>query len=147
MGVTSEEAHRLADEAWRPLVELWMRKNRFVAAAAEIGVGPPHAKALLSLATDDPPPMRLLAHELHCDASFITSVVDRLEELGYVERHPSPTDRRVKTVVLTREGMKARERLEAALYEPPQELLDLPDADLRALSRIVAKIARDSSLV
>jgi DNA-binding MarR family transcriptional regulator len=57
-----------------------------------------------------------------------------------VERRASPTDRRVKTVVITTSGLQARERLEAAMYEPPQELLELPEADLRALRRIVAKL-------
>jgi DNA-binding MarR family transcriptional regulator len=33
-------------------------------------------------------------------------IVDELEELGYVERHPDPADRRAKLVVPTRRGRK-----------------------------------------
>src|SRR5438477_9606971 len=101
-----------------------MQHNRFLQAAGEVGLGPPHAKALLSLTSDEPPPMGMLAEHLSCDASFITSIVDRLEEEGYVERRPSPVDRRGKTVVITKAGQRARERLGGAMCEPPQELRD-----------------------
>ena len=62
------------------------------------------------------------------------------DEEGYVERRPSPVDRRVKTVVITKAGQRARERLEGAMFEPPKELLDLPEADIKALRRITAKL-------
>jgi len=139
-GVSEEDARQAAAEAWRTLVRFWMEHNRFLQAAGEVGLGPPHAKALLSLTADEPPPMGMLAEHLSCDASYITSIVDKLEEEGYVERRPSPVDRRVKTVVITKAGQRARERLEAAMFEPPKELLDLPEADLKALRRITAKL-------
>jgi DNA-binding MarR family transcriptional regulator len=48
--------------------------------------------------------MRVLASILTCDASNMTGIIDRLEKRGLVRREPSPTDRRVKNVVLTEEG-------------------------------------------
>jgi DNA-binding MarR family transcriptional regulator len=33
-------------------------------------------------------------------------LVDELEELGYVERRPDPTDRRAKLIVLTHRGQE-----------------------------------------
>jgi DNA-binding MarR family transcriptional regulator len=138
--VSEQESRQAAAEAWGTLVRFWMEHNRFLQAANEIGLGPPHAKALLSLTADEPPPMGMLAEHLSCDASFITAIVDRLEEEGYVERRPSPVDRRVKTVVITKAGQRARERLEAAMFQPPKELLDLPEADLKTLRRITAKL-------
>jgi len=138
--MTAEDARLAASEAWRGLVDFWTRRNRWVQVAGELGISPGHAKALTLLAADDPPPMGVLAEGLHCDASFVTNIVDKLEERGFAERRPSATDRRVKTVVITEAGLKARAQFEAALYEPPEELLDLPDADLRTLARIVAKL-------
>ncbi|HMC53374.1 MAG TPA: MarR family winged helix-turn-helix transcriptional regulator [Acidimicrobiales bacterium] len=135
-----DDHHRAVSEVWRALVELWTERNRWAWVAGELGMSPGHAKALLSLTPGAPAPMRALADELHCDASFVTSIVDKLEERGYVVRSPSSTDRRVKTVVITEAGMRARERLEAAMYEPPRELLELPETDVRVLHRIVARL-------
>src|SRR5439155_12573775 len=101
----------------------------WVQVAGALGISPGHAKALTLLDADDPPAMGVLAEGLHCDASFVTNIVDKLEERGFVERRPSATDRRVKTVVLTQAGLKARAQFEPARSEPPQAPPDLPGAD------------------
>ena len=62
--VTDPERRQAAAEAWRTLVRFWMEHNRFLQAAGEVGLGPPHAKALLSLTADEPPPMGMLAEHL-----------------------------------------------------------------------------------
>jgi len=55
--------------------------------------------------------MKELAQHMGCDASFITSVADTLERRGFARRAPSQRDRRVKNLVLTEEGIAAKERL------------------------------------
>jgi len=60
--------------------------------------------------------MRTLADRWRCDASWVTSLVDSLEERNLVERHVVPTDRRVKTIVLTDAGAKAREAAVSRVY-------------------------------
>jgi MarR family transcriptional regulator for hemolysin len=45
-----------------------------------------------------------LAHKLGVEDPTVVSMLDRLEKSGYVAREPSPTDRRVKLVVLTEDG-------------------------------------------
>ena len=50
-------------------------------------------------------PMNLLARLLGFSTAGTTKVVDRLCEAGYVERQPSPSDRRVTFAVLTPAGM------------------------------------------
>ena len=57
--------------------------------------------------------MKELAQHMGCDASFITSVADTLERRGFASREPSQRDRRVKNLVLTEEGIAAKERLMA----------------------------------
>ena len=79
--------------------------------------------------------MRSLADEWGCDASNATWIVDRLEKRGYAERRSKPGDRRVKLVVLTAAGLKARQRLLEGMYNPPAELLALPRAGLEALRK------------
>ena len=55
--------------------------------------------------------MKELAQQMGCDASFVTTVADTLERRGFVRREPSQRDRRVKNLVLTEEGIAAKERL------------------------------------
>lgn len=50
--------------------------------------------------------MRQVASQLHCDASNVTGLIDRLVALGLVERHESEEDRRAKKLSLTSQGRK-----------------------------------------
>jgi DNA-binding MarR family transcriptional regulator len=45
-----------------------------------------------------------IAQVLHCDASNVTGIVDRLTTLSLVTRKEDPQDRRVKTLQLTEQG-------------------------------------------
>jgi DNA-binding MarR family transcriptional regulator len=84
--------------------------------------------------------MGTLAEEWACDASNATWMVDRLEGRGLAERKASPTDRRVKLVVLTPLGRKTRAAIMEGMYEPPPELLRLDRADLEALRDALARL-------
>ena len=131
----------LAGEAWRRLTEVTFRQRRFfVTAAASFGLNPGSLKALLELDADNPAPMRALAERWHCDASNVTWLVDQLETRQLVERQVSTTDRRVKTVVLTEAGLALRASVEAHLRRAPPELLNLDDADLALLVKVLNKI-------
>jgi DNA-binding MarR family transcriptional regulator len=77
--------------------------------------------------------MRTLARAWGCDASNVTWTVDRLERRGLVERRMLPSDRRVKTVVLTPLGASTKAELFTRLHEPPADLLALDRATLLAL--------------
>ena len=133
----------LAGEAWRRLTEVTFRQRRFfVTAAASFGLNPGSLKALLELDPDNPAPMRALAEAWHCDASNVTWLVDQLEARNLVERRVSTTDRRVKTVVLTDDGVALRASVETHLHQAPEDLLKLDDADLAALVNVLSKIAK-----
>jgi DNA-binding MarR family transcriptional regulator len=140
-GSGSEEKTDLAGEAWRIVAELFMgRTGRAAEIANAYGLTPGHMKALLTIEPGEPKPMGALAEALHCDASNITWLVDRLEERGYVERRLHPADRRVRTVALTDEGIRVREGIEAKLYEPPDEFLALDSANLDELCTLLRKV-------
>ena len=61
--------------------------------------------------------------------SNATWIVDRLEARGLAERRARAGDRRVKLVVLTAAGVRTRDKLRAATYEPPPKLLASPPHD------------------
>lgn len=114
--------------------------DRFHEACAAIGLPHPGAlKLLLLLSPDEPPPMRDIATLLNCDASWVTSLVDSLEEPGYVERKTSPTDRRIKLVQLTGEGERAREKARAVMSEPPAAFDRLTAQEAATLARLLEK--------
>lgn len=77
--------------------------------AASLGLTAPQATALREMS--GPMTMRELSERMSCEPSNTTFVVDRLEKQRLVERHPHPTDRRAKHLVLTPEGAALRERL------------------------------------
>lgn len=91
-------------------VSTWMRRyydGRF----EELGLTAATARALLQLDPDTAVATRDLAYRLSCDPSNVTSLVDRLERAGFVERRVDPADRRVKTLVITADGRAMRERM------------------------------------
>src|SRR4051812_6814552 len=130
-----------ATEVWRLLTEvLRERKEEFPSLAASIGLNPGALHALMSLDENEPKSMSALAGDWKCDASNVTWLVDRLEDAGFAERLPHPTDRRVRTVALTKKGAKARGQIEAKIYEAPASIRALSDDDLETLSRVLRKV-------
>jgi len=81
------------------------------------GLTVPQAKLLHEL--EAPLAMNQVAGRLHCDASNVTGIVDRLESRGLVERRVRARDRRVKELVLTAEGRSLRRQLEGVLGAVP----------------------------
>lgn len=135
VGVCATTRDDAATEAWKLLLELWWseRPPRFPAVAGEFGLSPMALGLLKSLEPGIELPMSTMAEWLFCDASNVTSMVDRLEARGLIERRDSPKDRRVKLLALTAEGETLRERALARLHEPPEALASLSMADQRVL--------------
>lgn len=77
--------------------------------AATLGLTASQATALREMS--GPMTMRELAERMSCEPSNTTFVVDKLEKQSLIERHPHPTDRRAKHLVLTPEGAALRTRL------------------------------------
>jgi DNA-binding MarR family transcriptional regulator len=85
--------------------------------------------------------MRELAAAFACDASFITSVVDALEQRGLAVRGPHPTDRRIRTVLLTERGREVSQSLLALLSEPPSAVGVLSPEEQRQLADLLERVA------
>jgi DNA-binding MarR family transcriptional regulator len=103
-------------------------------------VTPPQLKALMSLEPGQAESMGALAAGWKCDASWVTGIVDGLEDRGYAERQVHPRDRRIKVVAITPLGEKAKARALDCLYEPPSSLSELTVAEQRVLRDLLAKI-------
>jgi DNA-binding MarR family transcriptional regulator len=116
-------------------------RSRMHRASAAIGVSPGLMKVLFMLEPDEGVRMGDLAEHLSCDASYVTNLADGLAERGLAERRPHPTDRRVKTLVLTRAGVEAKRRLFEVLYEPPPEIDVLSAGEQRELRDLLRKVA------
>jgi DNA-binding MarR family transcriptional regulator len=131
-------------ELVQEVVWLWVQMQsrlqaHFGALAAEHGLSAIQAKILIKLDRIEPVTMRALAGELQYDPSNLTTVIDRLEELGVVERRPHPRDRRVKNIVLTDKGNELRAAFSRRLTGDagPLGALGTPElAQLRSLLRL-----------
>jgi DNA-binding MarR family transcriptional regulator len=131
-----------ADEAWTLLRTLFgQQRRRFLIAASELDLHPAQAGALLQLAT--PLPMNELASLLACDNSNVTGLIDRLEARDLVTRRASPSDRRVKHVVLTDAGRELRARLLDRVGHPPAGFERLTAAEHRQLRDLMRKLLAD----
>ncbi|RKE16829.1 MarR family winged helix-turn-helix transcriptional regulator [Streptomyces sp. TLI_171] len=106
--------------------------------AVPLGLTAAQATALREMT--GPMTMRELAERMSCEPSNATFVVDRLEKQGLVERHPHPTDRRARLLVLTPEGRALRERLLGLLAEDSPLAALTPDQQ-RALQALLEQTA------
>ena len=131
-------------EAWISMRELLMSgqgHDQFIAAVTGEGLTPGPAKALLRLQAEGSQPMRDLAQMLGCDASYITALTDQLEEKGFAERRPHPSDRRARIVVLTDAGEQAAARITEKMSVPPTSFGALSVAEQATLRDLMRKVA------
>jgi MarR family transcriptional regulator, organic hydroperoxide resistance regulator len=128
--------------AWQPFLALMQQEKRRMGQVwQQLGLTPPQAFALLCLRRLGPSSMVALADVMHCDASNITGLVDKLEARRLIERQAHPQDRRVKLVVLTADGETMHQELTERMATPPAHFASLSVKDLKALHEILMKIA------
>ena len=116
-------------------------QNRLAAACAQYDLAPSSVKALLRLSTTHPTAMRELAAAFACDASYITAVVDALEQRQLAVRQPHPTDRRIRTVVLTEKGREVGAAVLNLLSTPPSAMHVLSADEQRQLADLLERVA------
>jgi MarR family transcriptional regulator, organic hydroperoxide resistance regulator len=115
------------DAFWPTLVEfLFATRSWWVAVCAEFDLTPAQGHALRVLDPARPIPMSTLAEALVCDASNVTGIVDKLELRGLIARQGADHDRRVKQLAVTERGRGIRDKLVAAVMNPPPAVAALP---------------------
>ncbi|MHB1058841.1 MAG: MarR family winged helix-turn-helix transcriptional regulator [Rhodanobacter sp.] len=97
-------------------------------------------RALKRLAAG-PMTLRDLADAMSTDAPAATVAINDLENRGLVERCPHPEDRRAKLVSITPAGRGVIAATRRVVDEAPPALQSLSATDIKALQRILGKIA------
>jgi DNA-binding MarR family transcriptional regulator len=139
--MTRPASEALARRVWQLMFEVLIRSAPVrTASLARRGLTPNDSRALFSLDPRTGRSMRSLADEWQCDPSNATWIVDRLEQLGLVNRQAMLHDKRVKLVVLTRKGEQTRADLLEEFHQPPSEFARLQRADLDALEQVLLKL-------
>ena len=108
------------------------------AIAGGFGLAPHDLLAMFKL--DGPLAMKELAQRMGCDASFITTIADNLEKRGFINREPGQRDRRVKNLVLTCDGISAKEKLMAQLAAKMPWCYALDDEERRCFLALLRKM-------
>ena len=115
------------------------RRDAMFALMHAHGITPPHGHAL-SLLQSGPRRMRDLADHMTCDASYITAIIDRLEEAGLVERQALPTDRRVKEIALTAAGSALSAGINEIMTSPPAAFDRVSAGERAELAALLTKV-------
>ncbi|GAA2811338.1 MarR family winged helix-turn-helix transcriptional regulator [Crossiella cryophila] len=106
------------------------------------GLTPARAKALWTLAPLAPITQRALADALAVTPRNVTTLVDALEESGFVTRGAHPEDRRAIAVDLTVKGRTAIEHMRDSAAELADALFGaLPPAELALVTRVLHGVA------
>jgi DNA-binding MarR family transcriptional regulator len=135
MGVAEEAFERL-----RRIAFDGEHAERMAALNARMKLSPGVIKMLTRLSKEDGISMGDMARGIGVDPSYITALVDDLDQRGLARREPAPDDRRVKIIVLTDEGRRLGHEIDAVLSVPPAAFKALSSAELRQLRDLLDKI-------
>jgi DNA-binding MarR family transcriptional regulator len=114
--------------------------ERMAALGLRSKLSPGLIKTLVRLSKDDGMSMGEMAKGLGCDPSYVTALVDDLDERGLARRESAPFDRRVKIVALTDAGRALAAEIDAVLSVPPAAFAALSPVELRQLSKLLDKV-------
>jgi DNA-binding MarR family transcriptional regulator len=134
----------LATESVRLLLAIGATlRHQTEARYRRLGLSPAVARALIELDVAHPLPARDLAERLACDRSNVVGLIDKLEEAGLVRRQVDPSDRRIKTLVVTDAGRRTQAELRRLAEEcgAPLDVSDLTDGELGSLRDLCARLA------
>jgi MarR family transcriptional regulator, organic hydroperoxide resistance regulator len=135
MGVAEEAFERLRRIAFEG-----EHAERMAGLGVRMKLSPGVIKTLMRLAKQDGVSMGDMARGIGCDPSYITALVDDLDERGLASREPSPDDRRVKIIVLTEAGRALASEIDRVLSVPPAAFSALSQSELRQLRDLLDKV-------
>ncbi|CAN5157218.1 MarR family transcriptional regulator [soil metagenome] len=100
--------------------------------------------ALLSFTREGSMPMASATARLQVHPTSVTSIVDRLEQAGLVERTAHPTDGRATLLTLTAEGHAVATEASTVVNETVFADPGLDDQDIADLISILARLRRNA---
>lgn len=130
-----------ACRAWQLMMKFYFVQRRHLPGwAGQFGLSHVQCHVLHLIEPGHPVPMSRLAEVLSCDASNVTGLVDRMEARGFLERRPSPDDRRVKVLALTPTGARLRGEMLRHMTRQPLPLSSLTPDERRALVTLLERL-------
>ncbi len=124
-----------------PLLEVKILRAGFKAVEREKRIAAHHLMILKLVRDAGPLPVSEIGGWHHIPKSRMTYLIDRLVELGLVERQPDTRDRRVVKVALTGNGNITLKECESIFGESARERLSsLVDEDLRQLAASLKRV-------
>jgi DNA-binding MarR family transcriptional regulator len=133
----------LAEDAFERLRRITFEGEhveRMAALGTRMKLSPGVIKTLMRLSKEDGVSMGDMARGIGVDPSYITALVDDLDERGLARREPAPYDRRVKIIVLTDAGRKLANEINDVVSVPPAAFAALSQAELRQLCDLLDKV-------
>jgi DNA-binding MarR family transcriptional regulator len=129
-------------DAFRAFKRAMMLHRRLLMATfAGEEMHPAQAGCLQALAHRDGMSQSDLAEMLHVSRPTVTTMLQRMESGGTIERRPDEADSRVTRVYLTEAGRGLAERMHAGFAEMLNVSVgSIPDADKRELTRILGTL-------
>jgi DNA-binding MarR family transcriptional regulator len=125
---------------WRVQQRAW---RLFAEVVGSNEVTPVQASALLVISSQPGIDQKTLAQVIALDRATTGNVVSRLEARGLVRRTIPKSDRRARTLVLTKAGARLNRRLGFVTREARRRLVqDLTSQEQKELIRLMRKILR-----
>lgn len=135
-----ERRERQGVEAWDLMADVWKSFKPWIEqVATSYGLSPQQLVSMKIIGEYGTMTMSELAGHLGCDASNVTSIVDKLQTRGYVERRSSEQDRRVKSLVMTAQGTDLYRAARERMHQPPPAISNLAVDDQEALCAILKR--------
>ena len=114
--------------------------DRLIEGTSRLGLTMPQARVLYFVESD--PTVGKLAKKLDCDASYITGLVDSLEKAKLLKRQVDADDRRIKRLVLTAAGRRARQKVAKVIGES-FDLDGLVPDEAQQFAQLLRKLQND----
>ncbi|MGO4438400.1 MarR family winged helix-turn-helix transcriptional regulator [Rhizobium sp. RAF56] len=130
----------ISSRAWRRALNTMLAEHNLSDATA--------APLIALLRNGDRVQQSVLAERVGIEGPTLVRVLDGLESDGLIVRVPDDSDRRIKLVQLTKDGMAVAERCEGCAASLRQKILgDLDPQQVRAAFDVLQAIARKASCI
>jgi DNA-binding MarR family transcriptional regulator len=118
--------------------------NDFVKTMSEVQITPGQFGVALLICSNPGLTQSALARAVGIERSTMVAVIDALESRGWVERRPSPLDRRSYALVLSDQGNALIEKLRPMVSSHEDRIAaNLSDEERAQLIALLSKVADD----
>lgn len=112
-----------------------------------LGLTAAQARLLLSLERDGGQNQAYYAEVLEVEPITLTRIIDRMEDAGWVERRPDPTDRRARILHLTAKSMGIVSQLEVIIAGMFDEVLHgFSESERNTLAQLLDRVGANLAL-